>query len=64
MMYKNIQMLITFIKLLLLIVLFVLFLQGIAFDHIELNFYLNGKSLDAPIMGVKGTMYPVLYGKK
>lgn len=34
---------------------------GVAFDHIELNFYLNGKSLEAPIMGVKGTMFPVLY---
>ncbi|XP_033210873.1 SPRY domain-containing protein 7 [Belonocnema kinseyi] len=34
---------------------------GISFDHIELNFYLNGKPLDAPIMGLKGTVYPVLY---
>lgn len=34
---------------------------GVAYDHIELNFYLNGKTLDAPIMGVKGTIYPVLY---
>ncbi|XP_015604909.1 SPRY domain-containing protein 7 isoform X2 [Cephus cinctus] len=34
---------------------------GVSYDHIELNFYLNGKSLDAPIMGIKGTTYPVLY---
>lgn len=37
--------------------------QGISYDHIELNFYLNGKSLEAPVMGIKGTTYPVLYGK-
>lgn len=34
---------------------------GISYDHIELNFYLNGKSMDAPVMGIKGTVYPVLY---
>ncbi|XP_048516185.1 SPRY domain-containing protein 7 isoform X2 [Athalia rosae] len=34
---------------------------GISYDHIELNFYLNGKLLEAPVMGIKGTIYPVLY---
>lgn len=34
---------------------------GVSYDHIELNFYLNGKSMDAPIMGIKGTTFPVLY---
>ncbi|CAK9807239.1 SPRY domain-containing protein 7 [Anthophora quadrimaculata] len=34
---------------------------GISYDHIELNFYLNGKSMDSPVMGIKGTVYPVLY---
>ncbi|XP_001607765.1 SPRY domain-containing protein 7 [Nasonia vitripennis] len=34
---------------------------GISYDHVELNFYLNGKSMEAPIMGIKGTTYPVLY---
>jgi len=34
---------------------------GVSYDHIELNFFLNGKSLDAPVMGIKGTTYPVLY---
>ncbi|XP_003699588.1 SPRY domain-containing protein 7 [Megachile rotundata] len=34
---------------------------GISYDHIELNFYLNGKSMDAPVMGIKGTVFPVLY---
>lgn len=38
-------------------------LQGVAYDHIELNLYLNGKSLEAPVMGIKGTIYPILYGK-
>ncbi|KOC69876.1 SPRY domain-containing protein 7 [Habropoda laboriosa] len=34
---------------------------GVSYDHIELNFYLNGKSMDSPVMGIKGTVYPVLY---
>lgn len=38
--------------------------QGVSYDHIELNFYLNGKSLEAPVTGIKGTTYPVLYGNK
>lgn len=36
---------------------------GIAYDHIELNFYLNGKKLDTPVLNVKGTVYPALFGK-
>lgn len=34
---------------------------GVSYDHIELNFYLNGESMNAPIIGVKGRIYPVLY---
>lgn len=34
---------------------------GISYDHIELNFYLNGKLLDATVMGVKGNVYPALH---
>lgn len=34
---------------------------GISFDHIELNFYLNGKNLEVPIQHVKGAIYPALY---
>uniref|UniRef100_W8BJ13 SPRY domain-containing protein 7 n=1 Tax=Ceratitis capitata TaxID=7213 RepID=W8BJ13_CERCA len=34
---------------------------GIAFDHIELNFYFNGKNLDVPFRNVKGTVYPVIF---
>ncbi|XP_060813670.1 SPRY domain-containing protein 7 [Bombus pascuorum] len=34
---------------------------GVSYDHIELNFYLNGKPIGAPVMGIKGTVYPVLY---
>lgn len=41
---------------------FLILFQGISYDHIELNFYLNGKPLDAPCMGIKGTTFPVLYG--
>lgn len=35
---------------------------GVAYDHVELNFYLNGKKLDIPVLNVKGTVYPALYG--
>ncbi|XP_037030867.1 SPRY domain-containing protein 7 [Bradysia coprophila] len=34
---------------------------GVAYDHVELNFYLNGKKLDIPVLNVKGTVYPVLF---
>lgn len=36
---------------------------GVAFDHVELNFYFNGKNLEVPYRNVRGTVYPVLYGK-
>ncbi|CAH3119182.1 hypothetical protein pdam_00000966 [Pocillopora damicornis] len=31
------------------------------YDHVELNFYHNGKHLHCPITGMKGTVYPVFY---
>lgn len=34
---------------------------GVTYDHIELNFYKNGDSLQSPITGIKGTLYPALY---
>lgn len=37
---------------------------GVTYDHVELNFYLNGKNLDIPILNIRGTVYPALYGKK
>jgi len=37
--------------------------QGISYDHIELKYYVNGKSLDTAITGIRGTVYPALYGK-
>lgn len=37
---------------------------GVSFDHIELNFYFNGKNLDVPFRNVKAsTVYPVIFGK-
>lgn len=36
---------------------------GVSFDHVELNFYLNGKNLEVPVLSVRGTVYPALYGK-
>lgn len=37
--------------------------QGVSYDHVELNFFLNGQSLQCPILGIKGTVFPVFYGK-
>lgn len=37
---------------------------GVAYDHVEMNFYLNGKKLDIPVLNIKGTVYPALFGKK
>jgi len=34
---------------------------GFSYDHVELNIYSNGKNLDTPILGIKGTVFPVLY---
>lgn len=37
-------------------------LQGITYDHVELNLYLNGKNMHCPASGIRGTVYPVVYG--
>ncbi|CAL1533007.1 unnamed protein product [Lymnaea stagnalis] len=34
---------------------------GLTYDHIELNFFLNGSPVNAPFNGIKGTVYPVFY---
>eukprot|EP00096_Caligus_rogercresseyi_P000807 TRINITY_DN11334_c0_g1_i1.p1 TRINITY_DN11334_c0_g1~~TRINITY_DN11334_c0_g1_i1.p1 ORF type:complete len:211 (+),score=39.60 TRINITY_DN11334_c0_g1_i1:102-734(+) len=34
---------------------------GFTYDHVEFNFYLNGNNLNCPILGIKGTVFPVLY---
>ncbi|KAH8343768.1 hypothetical protein KR059_007634 [Drosophila kikkawai] len=37
---------------------------GVAFDHVELNFYFNGKNLDVPFRNVRGAaLFPVIYGE-
>ena len=35
---------------------------GFSYDHVELNIFCNGKNLDTPILGIKGTVFPVFYG--
>lgn len=35
---------------------------GVSYDHVELNFYLNGKKLDIPLLSVRGNVYPALFG--
>jgi hypothetical protein len=37
--------------------------QGFSYDHVELNFFLNGSNLNSPVLGIKGTVYPVFYGQ-
>ncbi|KAK2719069.1 hypothetical protein QYM36_004782 [Artemia franciscana] len=34
---------------------------GIAYDHVQLNFYLNGKNMECPISGIRGTIFPAFY---
>nr|CAH7763044.1 unnamed protein product [Callosobruchus chinensis] len=34
---------------------------GVAYDHIQLKFFVNGKEVDYAITSVKGTVYPALY---
>ncbi|XP_071517576.1 SPRY domain-containing protein 7 isoform X2 [Panulirus ornatus] len=34
---------------------------GISYDHVELNFYINGKPTNTPVTSFKGTVYPALY---
>ncbi|KAJ8974924.1 hypothetical protein NQ317_010207 [Molorchus minor] len=34
---------------------------GVAFDHIQLKFYVNGTEIDHAVTNIKGTVYPALY---
>lgn len=34
---------------------------GFSYDHVELNIFHNGKNLDTPIIGIKGTVFPVFF---
>lgn len=36
---------------------------GVVYDHVELNFFINGKNMEIPVRNIKGTVYPALYGK-
>lgn len=36
---------------------------GVSYDHVELNFFLNGKNMEIPVSNIKGTVFPALYGK-
>ncbi|XP_058246884.1 SPRY domain-containing protein 7b [Hemibagrus wyckioides] len=35
--------------------------QGLTYDHVELNLYLNGKNMQCPASGIRGTVFPVVY---
>ena len=34
---------------------------GVAYDHIEVKFFLNNKQIEKTFQGLKGELYPVLY---
>jgi len=34
---------------------------GFSYDHVELNIFCNGKNLDTPVLGIKGTVFPVFF---
>ncbi|CAG9826238.1 unnamed protein product [Diabrotica balteata] len=34
---------------------------GVAFDHLQLKFFINGKEVDYAVSNIKGTVYPALY---
>lgn len=34
---------------------------GCSFDHVELNFFVNGKALNLPLRGIKGALFPAFY---
>ena len=36
---------------------------GVAYDHVELNFFLNGKNMEIPVRNIRGTIFPALFGK-
>ena len=40
-----------------------IFCKGVTYDHEILNFYLNGDNLETSITGIRGSVYPVFYGK-
>ncbi|TSK17912.1 SPRY domain-containing protein 7 [Bagarius yarrelli] len=34
---------------------------GVSYDHVEMNLYLNGKNMNCPASGIRGTVFPVVY---
>ena len=37
---------------------------GFSYDHVELNIFCNGKNMDTPVLGIKGTVFPVFFGEQ
>ena len=37
---------------------------GFSYDHVELNIFCNGKNIDTPVLGIKGTVFPVFFGEQ
>uniref|UniRef100_A0A9J8B5H2 SPRY domain-containing protein 7 n=1 Tax=Cyprinus carpio carpio TaxID=630221 RepID=A0A9J8B5H2_CYPCA len=34
---------------------------GVTYDHVELSLYLNGKNMQCPASGIRGTVFPIVY---
>jgi len=37
-------------------------MQGVSYDHVEMKFFINGRPVNARFTGIRGTVYPVIYG--
>ena len=37
--------------------------KGVAYNHVELIFFVNGSQVEQRISGIRGIVYPVVYGK-
>ena len=34
---------------------------GVSYDHVELNFFVNGRATNCPVLGIRGRVFPVVY---
>lgn len=39
-----------------------IYFQGVYYDHVELNYSINGQPINEPITGIRGTVFPALFG--
>lgn len=39
-----------------------IYFEGVYYDHVELNYSINGQPINEPITGIRGTVFPALFG--